>query len=82
MPSINGYKYTTENQAIDAKLQCNEYYGIPNNVNDVTKNWVDYRFANLNEPQFFYIVYDNTLLAVLGEPINFEVIMPEMNLLL
>ena len=81
MVSIKGYKYTTENQAIEAKLQCNEYYGIPLNTNDITQNWVDYRFANLNEPQFFYIVYDETLLLVLGEPINFEVIMPEMNLI-
>jgi hypothetical protein len=81
MEYINGYKYTSENKAIEAKLQCNEYYSIPNNVNDVTKNWVDYRFAELNEPQFFYIVYDDTLLPVLGEPINFEVIVPEMNLL-
>jgi hypothetical protein len=81
MVSINGYKYITENQAIEAKLQCNEYYGIPNNVNDVTKNWVDYCFAELNEPQFFYIIYDDTLHPVLGEPINFEVIVPEMNLI-
>jgi hypothetical protein len=81
MVSIKGYKYTTENQAIEAKLHCNEYYGIPNNVNDVTKNWVDYQFAELNDPQFYYIVYDDTLVPVLGEPINFEVIMPELNLI-
>ncbi len=80
MQYINGYKYTTENQAIEAKFQCNKYYGIPLNINDVTKNWVDYQFAELNEPQFYYIVYDDTLLPVLGEPINFEVIMPEINL--
>ena len=81
MVSIKGYKYTTENQAIEAKLQCNEYYGIPLNKNDITQNWVNYQFANLNNPQFWYIVYDETLLLVLGEPINFEVIMPEMNLI-
>jgi hypothetical protein len=81
MEYINGYKYTSENKAIEAKLQCNEYYGIPNNVNDVTKNWVDYQFAGFNNPQFYYIVYDDTLLPVLGEPINFEIIMPEMNLI-
>jgi len=79
MQSINGYKYTTENQAIEAKLQCNEYYGIPLNQNDVTKNWVDYQFAKLNEPQFWYIVYDETLLPVLGQPIEFTVIYPELN---
>jgi hypothetical protein len=79
MQSINGYKYTTENQAIEAKLQCNEYYGIPLNSNDVTQNWVDYQFAELNTPQFWYIVYDETLLPVLGIPIKFTVIFPELN---
>jgi hypothetical protein len=80
MASINGYKYTTENQAIEAKLQCNEYYGIPLNPGDVTQNWVDYQFAELNDPQFWYIIYDETLLPVLGTPIEFTVIMPEINL--
>jgi hypothetical protein len=79
MASINGYKYTTENQAIAAKLQCNEYYGIPLNPGDVTQNWVDYQFAELNDPQFWYIVYDETLLPVLGIPIDFTVIYPELN---
>ena len=79
MQSIKGYKYTTENQAIEAKLQCNEYYGIPLNPNDVTKNWVDYQFAELNTPPFWYIVYDETLLPVLGTPIDFTVIFPELN---
>jgi len=80
MQFIKGYKYSTEIKAIAAKFQCNEYYGIPLNLSDVTKNWVNYRFANLNNPQFFYIVYDDTLLPVLGEPINFEIIVPEMNI--
>ena len=79
MQSINGYKYTTENQAIEAKLQCNEYYHIPLNPNDVTQNWVDYQFAELNTPPFWYIVYDETLLPVLGTPIEFTVIYPELN---
>jgi hypothetical protein len=79
MASINGYKYTTENQAIAAKLQCNEYYGIPVNPDDVTQYWVDYQFAELNTPQFYYIIYDETLLPVLGTPIEFTVIYPELN---
>ena len=79
MQSINGYKYTKENQVIAAKLQCNEYYGIPLNPGDVTQNWVDYQFAELNDPQFWYIVYDETLLPVLGTPIDFTVIYPELN---
>jgi hypothetical protein len=49
------------------------------NPNDVTKNWVDYQFAELNTPQFWYIVYDETLLPVLGTPIEFTVVYPELN---
>ena len=79
MQYIKGYKYTTENQAIAAKLQCNEYYGIPLNPGDVTQNWVDYQFAGLNTPPFWYIIYDETLLPVLGTPIDFTVIYPELN---
>lgn len=74
MAFFKGYKYTTEQAAIDAREECDAYYGIPVNPNDVTQNWVDYFYANLNTPPFWYIVYDDSLLPILGEPINFEVI--------
>ena len=80
MQSINGYKYATENKAIEAKLKCNEYYGIPLNPNDVTQNWVNYQFAEFNTPQFWYIFYDETLLPVLGIPETFDVVQPDFNL--
>lgn len=76
MQSINGYQYTTEQEAIDARELCVTYYGIPVSPEDVTQNWVEYRYAELNTPQFWYIVYDESLLPVLGEPIEFEVIQP------
>lgn len=76
MPSIKGYKYTTEQAAIDAREQCDTYYGIPVSADDVTQNWIDYKYANLNKPKFWYIVYDDSLLPVLGESIEFEVITP------
>lgn len=74
MASINGYQYITEQEAINARELCDSYYGIPVSPNDVTQNWVDYQFAELNTPQFWYIVFDDTLLAVLGQPTEFEVI--------
>jgi len=74
MQSINGYQYPTEQDAINAREACDAYYGIPVSPNDVTQNWVDYQFAELNTPKFWYIVYDDSLLPVLGEPIEFEVI--------
>jgi len=76
MAFINGYQYTTEQDAINACEACNAFYGIPVAPDDVTQNWVEYSFAELNIPQFWYIVYDETLLPVLGQPVEFEVITP------
>jgi len=76
MQFINGYKYDTEQKAIDAREGCDAYYGIPVAPNDITQNWVDYKFAKYNKPQFWYIQYDNSLLPILGKPIEFEVIEP------
>ena len=76
MQSINGYQYITEQEAINAREACNAYYGIPNAPDDVTQNWVDYNFAELNEPQFWYIVFDESLSAILGTPTEFEVVTP------
>lgn len=74
--NINGYKYITEQEANNAREACDAFYGIPVSPDDITQNWVDYNFAELNMPQFWYIVYDESLLPVLGEPVEFEVITP------
>ena len=76
MASINGYQYNTEQEAINAREACDTYYGIPVAPDDVTQNWVDYQFAELNTPQFWYIVFDESLLVVLGTPSEFEVVTP------
>lgn len=76
MASINGYQYTTEQEAINARELCDTYYGIPVTPDDVTQNWVDYQFAELNTPQFWYIVFDESLTPILGQPTTFEVIQP------
>ena len=76
MASINGYQYNTEQDAINAREACDTYYGIPVTPDDVTQNWVDYQFAELNTPQFWYIVFDESLTPVLGTPTEFEVVYP------
>lgn len=76
MASINGYQYITEQEAINARELCDAYYGIPVSQDDVTQNWCDYQFAELNTPQFWYIIYDDTLLPVLGQPTQFDVVTP------
>jgi len=76
MSSINGYQYITEQEAINARELCDAYYGIPVTPDDITQNWVDYKFAELNEPQFYYIVFDQSLLPVLGQPTEFDLVTP------
>jgi hypothetical protein len=73
---INGYKYTNEQDAINARKQCADYYGLPVAPDDVTQYWVDYETAELDNPIFWYIEFDESLRVVLGEPTTFEVTTP------
>lgn len=71
---VIGYKYETEPEAVQARKDCADYYGLPKTPDDITKYWIDYSFAELNDPQFWYIIYDESILVILGEPTEFEVI--------
>lgn len=71
---INGYKYTNEQEAIDARKQCADYYGLPVAPDDVTQYWVDYETAYLDTPIFWYIIFDESIRELLGEPTIFDVI--------
>ena len=70
---ITGYKYTNEQEAIDARKQCADYYGLPKTPDDITQYWVDYETAELDTPIFWYIVFDESIRVILGEPTQFEV---------
>jgi hypothetical protein len=70
---INGYKYTIEQDAINARKQCADYYGLPVTPEDTTKYWVDYEEASLDNPIFWYIIFDESIREILGEPTTFEV---------
>lgn len=76
---ILGYKYNTEQEAINARESCDAYYGIPVSPEDVTQNWVEYQIAELNIPQFYYIIFDESLKIVLGEPQTLDIITPPFN---
>jgi hypothetical protein len=73
---VIGYKYTNEQDAINARELVDAYYGIPVSPEDVTQNWVDYQTATLDNPIFWYITFDISLEIVLGDPITFEVTTP------
>jgi len=74
MAFIKGYKYTIETEAIAAQTQCDAFYGIRKTPTDITQHWIGYNFAELNELQFWYITFDESLLPILGQPTEFEVI--------
>jgi hypothetical protein len=74
MQFINGYFFQTETEAIASQTQCDTFYGIPKTPTDITQHWISYNFAELNEPQFWYITFDESLTPILGQPNEFEVI--------
>ena len=76
MAFINGYKYFLEQEAMNARESVDVYYGIPVSPDDITQHWIGYNFAELNEPQFYYITFDESLIPILGQPTEFEVIQP------
>ena len=70
---VLGYKYTTEEEAVESRKQCADYYGLPKTPDDITIYWVNYERAYLNTPIFFYIVFDESIENILGTPELFEV---------
>jgi hypothetical protein len=75
---MQGYIFTIETEAINAREACDAFYGIPVATDHVTQNWVEYQFAELNTPRFWYIVFDESLFPILGNPTQFEVIYPDV----
>ena len=73
---MTGYKYTTEQEAINARAQAATYMGLPNPQGD-TLYWVNYNYSELDN--FYYIQHVEGLEAVLGTPIEFTVTVPELN---
>jgi hypothetical protein len=72
---MQGYKYTTETEAIAARQAAANYMGLPKNPNDTTIYWVNYNYSEVDK--FYYITYVDGLEAALGEPIEFEVNFPD-----
>jgi hypothetical protein len=72
-----GYQYFTEQEAIDARKQCADYYGLPVHPDDVTQYWVDYNYSELG---FWYIIFYESIRDILGEPTNFEITKDENRL--
>tara|TARA_R100000544_G_C2219949_1_gene56879 strand:- start:54 stop:284 length:231 start_codon:yes stop_codon:yes gene_type:complete len=66
-----GYKYDTEQEAINARRLAADFKGLPINPNDTTIYWVNYNYSELDN--LYYIKYIEGLEAVLLNPIDFEI---------
>ena len=71
----NGYKYNTEQEAIDARQAAADYKGFPVPGGE-TLYWVDYNYSELDG--FWYIQYSEGVEVVLGQPIEFEITINEI----
>ena len=68
---IIGYKYLTEIEAIEARRKCADHYLLKTDEND-TKYWVDYNKSKNEDFSFWYILFDDSIYSLLGEPIKFD----------
>lgn len=73
---MNGYTYTTEQEAITARKAAADYKGYPK-PGGQTLYWVDYNYSELDD--FYYIRYVDGIEAVLGEATEFEVTVPDLD---
>jgi hypothetical protein len=78
---VKGYRYyDSESASYDIEM-LDAFYGIPVSEESVTRNWCEYEIANLNNPVFYFIRYDKSMLEILGDPDEFDVVFSGPNLL-
>ncbi len=70
---VLGYKYTVESEAIEARKECADYYGLPTAADNITKYYVDYYEAVDDNPIFWFIEFYEGVRPILGEPTTFNV---------
>jgi hypothetical protein len=76
MDNIKGYKYQTEQETKSKIQECNIYYGIPVSSDSITQNYIDYYYSEFNNPPFYYIIFDESLIPILGQPSEFKIEIP------
>jgi hypothetical protein len=69
-----GYKFETEQLAADARQTIDAHFGYPKE-DCVTQHWVDFQFSELDG--FYYILFDESIEAILGAAEEFEITQPE-----
>ncbi len=72
---MEGYKFKTEQEAINALKQVNDKVNFPEG--SVTTSWTSYNFAVSNKPSFYYIASDKFTDTILKGKELFEVVYSE-----
>lgn len=70
-----GYKYTTEQEAIDARQLCDNLKGFPKSG---IEHYAGYLYSELDN--FYYMPHYYDLEQVLGNPYEFTITFPEITL--
>ncbi len=76
---MKGYKFTTEESAQSAIALIEQEANLPKGDN-ITKSWTSYSFAELNNPQFYYINHDELVEKALGQPQELTIIYDQQEL--
>lgn len=71
---VIGYKYNSEADAISAQEQIDNHFNLP--YLD-TLHWKPYYKTSDDNPEFWYIIYSEDVLDILGQPETFEVTVPQ-----
>ena len=67
------YTFLEKEIATGARSDLVSVKELPKKRGDVTIYWQNYEEATLDEPTFFYMLADKSMIATLGEPKKFEV---------
>ena len=68
---FRGYKYLTEQDAINARQQAADYYGLPVSPDSITLYFVNYNYSEIDN--FWYIIWVDGCTEVFGNPEDFEI---------
>jgi hypothetical protein len=66
---IQGYKFESVEEAIDAMRLLNTHFGIPVSEDAITRNVA----IAIEDGTFLYIKADDSFVSILGEPIEIEI---------
>lgn len=75
--TLIGYKFLEKEIATGARSELVSVKELPKKKGDVTIYWQNYEKAALDEPAFFYMLADESMITTLGKPSKFQITVPD-----